>query len=1147
MNVWLNNIRAISRIKLTQLLNQTKTGENYIICLNETHEKYSSVEIPDQYQYIAKRREISDKKGGGLMILTNRCDSSDDDDKVQEIKVDNPDVLAVNMLVEGTKITIVLVYMDVKDQKRNEKIRKDINAVIQANESEKLMVLGDFNGHLGLVGNQRVDQNGKYLLSLMEKESMILLNNDDRCIGQYTREESGMKSAIDFVLVNSNMYQNFVNMEIDEEKHMFDLSDHCVIQITFLLRNINERRCNEKEIINYFSVKDNMKDGFIDNIERRINRETTSINMEKLEQITYETAEQTLKKKYIKKTTIIDKPDPIWFSKEMKEGIKLRQLYNRKRRNARTDSDIVKYAKMYREQKIKVHEMIKEGINKYEIEITKEIRSKKNSKELWNNINKLRGKKGNKRNVDIYRENGEVMEEEETKQKLTEFWTSIYHKHDNKIEKEWSERKKRDYREDMKEEDTVRVEFDSVVPEEIREAYKMVEGIYKRMGKETDKHLKTSENDVEFMNIPSELIEHYDAVARNLLKENMTIKMKKVNFTRDEIRKQLSKIRGGKKSGPDEMKPEMYKWMSESEICVKVLTDSLNQIIETGIYPQKWKNSSTVLIPKKDKPKHYELRPLAMTNVSYKLFMSLIKEKITDHLLKNKAFSVYQAGFTKNRRIEDNIFILRYCIADSKRRKKPLYIAAVDFAKAFDSIKREHIVRALKRYKCDPQIIDILSALYMEDKTDILFNGKHMGTVKVKSGIRQGCTGSPLLFIMVLNYIIEKIAESKLGFRNENLYIPVLFFADDGLLICESQKQLGKMIKILVAAADEVGLQINREKSNILIFNEKNKPNEIEKIGVTSEIKYLGVTINDKINCFKEYKSYKLKSAQRLSNLTFSVIARSCNKILIGKTYWKSVVLPSLLYGLGVVTWTRSELEHLQRMENSVWRCILGAPGYTPVTAMRGDIGASAMVTRDMKTKLKYIRYALNSGNQMLRTVMEEMLYMKTDSYVKKIEEYIQEIGIASIERLLELTDVQVDKLIRDYDKGIWLREMEQKKTLELYSSFKTEIKEENYYDNTEGSVLMFRARSNTLKLRWRNRFEDGDVCCLLCGEEEETLSHFIKRCRALREVRERYSVAEGEMEEIMMFSGESDAEECKAYILEAWKRRARMMKEVES
>ena len=48
-------------------------------------------------------------------------------------------------------------------------------------------------------------------------------------------------------------------------------------------------------------------------------------------------------------------------------------------------------------------------------------------------------------------------------------------------------------------------------------------------------------------------------------------------------------------------------------------------------------------------------------------------------------------------------------------------------------------------------------------------------------------------------------------------------------------------------------------------------------------------------------------------------------------------------------------------------------------------------------------------------------------------------------------------------------------------------------------------ARSNILRLDWRNRFTGGQTTCRLCGIEEETLEHFITKCRELENIRNRY------------------------------------------
>ena len=65
------------------------------------------------------------------------------------------------------------------------------------------------------------------------------------------------------------------------------------------------------------------------------------------------------------------------------------------------------------------------------------------------------------------------------------------------------------------------------------------------------------------------------------------------------------------------------------------------------------------MIPKKNNPTERELRPTAMTDVSYKIPMSLIGREIEEHTAENKIEKFEQAGFTKEGNISDNLFILR--------------------------------------------------------------------------------------------------------------------------------------------------------------------------------------------------------------------------------------------------------------------------------------------------------------------------------------------------------------------------------------------------------------------------------------------------------------------------------------------------------
>ena len=90
-----------------------------------------------------------------------------------------------------------------------------------------------------------------------------------------------------------------------------------------------------------------------------------------------------------------------------------------------------------------------------------------------------------------------------------------------------------------------------------------------------------------------------------------------------------------------------------------------------------------------------------------------MKNKLVEHLDRNGLISDYQAGFTDGRRLEENLFIVRYCIEETYRLGRKLVVVAIDFKKPFNSVERGALVRALKYYKCDPRLIEIIVDIYM--------------------------------------------------------------------------------------------------------------------------------------------------------------------------------------------------------------------------------------------------------------------------------------------------------------------------------------------------------------------------------------------------------------------------------------------------
>ena len=186
-----------------------------------------------------------------------------------------------------------------------------------------------------------------------------------------------------------------------------------------------------------------------------------------------------------------------------------------------------------------------------------------------------------------------------------------------------------------------------------------------------------------------------------------------------------------------------------------------------------------------------------------------------------------------------------------------------------------------------------------------------MDEINISSGIRQGCNGSTVLFLMITYIIIEELTKLNIGIKINNINLSTLFFADDGLLLTNNIANANSIINKLEEVGSLCGLDLNKEKSFNIININKDNITEISSIKVVRTIKYLGITINEGRSCFNDHKKLKIKKAKELASMIMSVIARSSNKLLIGKTYWKSVVLPDVLYGAEIIPFTKSELNDI--------------------------------------------------------------------------------------------------------------------------------------------------------------------------------------------------------------------------------------------
>ncbi|KAI3378983.1 hypothetical protein SNEBB_003012 [Seison nebaliae] len=120
--------------------------------------------------------------------------------------------------------------------------------------------------------------------------------------------------------------------------------------------------------------------------------------------------------------------------------------------------------------------------------------------------------------------------------------------------------------------------------------------------------------------------------------------MRKPTITTKHIEQALKSTKTRKAAGPDGLKPEMYKALLTSEACTKKLAECMTEELHKTTEMAEWKISKTKMLRKIRKPTAKDLRPIALTNTSYKIFMTQIKRMIEEHIMKNGKIKEGQAA-----------------------------------------------------------------------------------------------------------------------------------------------------------------------------------------------------------------------------------------------------------------------------------------------------------------------------------------------------------------------------------------------------------------------------------------------------------------------------------------------------------------------
>ena len=125
-------------------------------------------------------------------------------------------------------------------------------------------------------------------------------------------------------------------------------------------------------------------------------------------------------------------------------------------------------------------------------------------------------------------------------------------------------------------------------------------------------------------------------------------------------------------------------------------------------------------------------------------------------------------------------------------------IISIDAEKSFDKIQHPFIIKTLQKTAIEGTDLNIVKATYDKPIANIILNGGKLKAFPIRSGIRQGCPLSPLLFSIVLDVPATTISEEKemKGIQVRKEEVKLSLFADDMILCIENLKDI--ISKLLV-------------------------------------------------------------------------------------------------------------------------------------------------------------------------------------------------------------------------------------------------------------------------------------------------------------------------------------------------------------
>lgn len=451
-------------------------------------------------------------------------------------------------------------------------------------------------------------------------------------------------------------------------------------------------------------------------------------------------------------------------------------------------------------------------------------------------------------------------------------------------------------------------------------------------------------------------------------------------MTRENIERQIRRLKKKKAPGSDGVRNEAWMFAEDTEVWENLVRICL-EVWQGKGFPEEWRKGTIMpLFKKGDSEELKNYRGITLLNTSYKIYAMALDEMLKDEMEEKALLPETQAGFRKNRSTIDNIYILNH-VANREIKKSggELFAFFVDFRAAFDTVDRELLWRTLKKQKISNQLIERLKEIYEETVNKVRVGEKETTEFWTSKGLRQGCPLSPSLFTLLIADVEDTLRKGQAGgvvVGRKKIW--TLAFADDLALLARNRAEMKEIIMRFERYVDRKKLEVNVQKSKIMVFKKgrrKKKKEDLfwkgEIIEEVEEFKYLGFT-------FKRNGRHDKHVAEVFQKALISMkTAWSIGEKLFGGDFkMRTCIFDSLVGNMlsyAVEIWGFEEKRKLEGLQEKYLRWCLGVEWAVPGYIVLEETKRKKLRVQNGRRAMRYEMKIRRGDNDLLKECLREI------------------------------------------------------------------------------------------------------------------------------------------------------------------------------